>query len=294
MRKLPIFCLLLAALWAGCTQDPSDQISALENALAASFQESTLDSLITAYEQGIQGNAGSPEKLHYASQLAVLKYDHKGDGSSAVQVLNEALGKYSKGQNLTESIGVLAKLWTGYIYKAEPTHKLYPEDIDLMKANLQKNTAWLDSNLVLLSTGMMNTQTGAMDKAKADKFIEVSEAYGNIAMSMNQRDKFVEIMLKAAGVAKSIGNSNKALQMYYQVENTFPNHPKAPTALFMSGFIYENDLQDLEQAKAMYEQFLERYPNDPDYTDDAQQALKYLGKTPEELIREFEKNAQEQ
>ena len=68
-----------------------------------------------------------------------------------------------------------------------------------------------------------------------------------------------------------------------------PQHPKAPTALFMMGFIYENDLGDLNKAKETYQTFLNRYPNDPDYADDAQNALKFLGKSPEEIIREFEK-----
>ena len=56
-------------------------------------------------------------------------------------------------------------------------------------------------------------------------------------------------------------------------------------ALFMTGFVYENDLMDLKNAKASYESFLKRYPNDPDFADDAQMALKMLGKSPEEIIK---------
>lgn len=58
----------------------------------------------------------------------------------------------------------------------------------------------------------------------------------------------------------------------------------------MIGFVYENDLNDLENAKQTYEAFLQKYPNDPDFADDAQMALKNLGKSPEELIKEFEQN----
>jgi TolA-binding protein len=57
----------------------------------------------------------------------------------------------------------------------------------------------------------------------------------------------------------------------------------------MIGFVQENDLNQLDKAKATYESFLAKYPNDPDFTDDAQNALKLLGKSPEEIIKEFEK-----
>jgi TolA-binding protein len=68
-----------------------------------------------------------------------------------------------------------------------------------------------------------------------------------------------------------------------------PQHAQAPAALFLSGFIYENDLGDLEKAKAAYEDFIKRYPTDTSYLDDVQVSLKNLGKSAEELIREFEK-----
>jgi hypothetical protein len=46
---------------------------------------------------------------------------------------------------------------------------------------------------------------------------------------------------------------------------------------------------DLQKAKAVYEQFLQEYPSDQDFADDASNALKLLGKSPEEIVREFEK-----
>ena len=89
-------------------------------------------------------------------------------------------------------------------------------------------------------------------------------------------------------MAKTVDEPRKALELYQKVANGLPQHPKAPTALFMSGFVYENDLNDLNNAKAVYESFLQKYPNDPDFTDDAQNALKMLGKSPEEIIKQFE------
>ena len=294
MRILPAIILACTILVTACQPDKREQISELESRLDQQVSDGLLDSLFTAYQEGMEGKATNEEKLHYASRLAELKYQYKRDARTAIQTVNAAIADYGKDQNLKEAIGVLGRIWTAYIYKAESTHKLYPEDIDQMRANLQKNTAWIDSNLVDLENGMMDPNTGKMDEEKAARFIDLSEGYANLVLELNQRDKYADLLLKAAGVAVSKGSANRALQLYYQVESRFPDHPKAPTALFMSGFIYENNLNKLDKAKETYEAFLERYPDDPDYADDARQALKLLGKSPEELIREFEKQQSNQ
>jgi hypothetical protein len=58
------------------------------------------------------------------------------------------------------------------------------------------------------------------------------------------------------------------------------------------GYIHENYFQELGKAKAIYEQFLQRYP-DHDFADDAQISIENLGKSPEELIRIFEEKNRE-
>jgi tetratricopeptide (TPR) repeat protein len=107
-------------------------------------------------------------------------------------------------------------------------------------------------------------------------------------------NKYVEVMLKAAGLAKSIDDPRKALELYGRIAEALPQHPKAPMALFMTGFIYENDLNDNVKAKQVYESFLAKYPNDPDFADDAVSALKLLGKPLDEVIKGFEQKNQQQ
>lgn len=126
------------------------------------------------------------------------------------------------------------------------------------------------------------------DKAKANEFIKTSEELAGLVEKTNQ-DQYVDLLLKSAGLAKTIEDPKKAIELYEKVANGLPNHPKAPTALFMIGFVYENDLNDLAKAKTTYESFLQKYPNDPDFSDDAQTALTMLGRSPEEIIKEFEK-----
>ncbi|HOY07098.1 MAG TPA: tetratricopeptide repeat protein [Saprospiraceae bacterium] len=130
------------------------------------------------------------------------------------------------------------------------------------------------------------------DKEKAAQFIQTSEELAAL-LQPTDPDKYATVMLKAAGLAKSVENPAKAIELYAKVSEGLPQHPKAPTALFMQAFIYENDLGNLQKAKSTYESFLQRYPNDADFADDAQNSLKMLGKSPEEIIKEFEKLQQE-
>ncbi|MEZ4925598.1 MAG: tetratricopeptide repeat protein [Saprospiraceae bacterium] len=127
------------------------------------------------------------------------------------------------------------------------------------------------------------------DKEKAKEFIATSEQLATLVEKDNL-EKYADVILKAAGLAKTIGLPEKSIELYRKVAEGAPDNKKAPTALFMIGFVYENDLNDLEKAKQVYETFLDKYPNDPDFADDAQMALKNLGKSPEELIKEFEQN----
>ncbi len=149
-------------------------------------------------------------------------------------------------------------------------------------------TATLEQSLLQLDKEMTAPNGTVADSAKANAFIKTAEEYA-ASVETTQPDKYADLLLKAAGVAKSIGSSTKALQLYTTVAEKLPQHPKAPMALFMEGFILENDRGDTAMARVKYQDFLKKYPNDPDFADDAQNALKYLGKSPEEMIKEFEK-----
>jgi hypothetical protein len=57
----------------------------------------------------------------------------------------------------------------------------------------------------------------------------------------------------------------------------------------MEAFTYENTLGNIGKANELYNKFLYKYP-DHELADDARAAIKFLGKSAEEMVREFEKN----
>jgi len=281
------FCCSLALLMACGQPTTQTDIDRLEASLVPDYRITTIDSLVTLYRKTAKEHPDDHALCaQYLSRAAQLQYAHKGDAVSAVQWIDDVLGHHADGQNLTVPVGTLAHIWYAYLYKTQSAIRLQPDAIDKMRAQLEQHQVWIDSALLRLDKEMGNPVVE--NKEKAREFIEIAEAYANIVEGKN-RDKAVDLYLMAAGLAKTVDNPNKALQMYYQVAEKLPQHAKAPTALFMMGHIYENDMNDLERARSAYQTFLERYPNDPDYTDDAQMALKQLGKSPEELVEEFER-----
>jgi tetratricopeptide (TPR) repeat protein len=299
MLKKSLFFVLITAsgIWCCKQQDTTADIARLENALEKNFSTAAADSLVALYLQTVSEHPQDTSRnLQYLTKAASLKFAKQKNTVAAVRILNDGVKQYAAGsQDMGELFGAMARIWTAYLYKSTPDLSRQPEDIDEMHANLLNNLRWIDSSLYRLDRKMMdNSRPGALNLADADAFIEISEAAAALQKEKKQPDAYVRILMQAAGLAKSIGNPKKALQLYYQVESQLPEHRQAPAALFLSGFIYENDLGDLDKAKTVYQDFLKRYPDDPNYLDDVQVSLKNLGKSPEELIREFEKKARTQ
>lgn len=149
-------------------------------------------------------------------------------------------------------------------------------------------TAALQQRLTDLSAAMGGA--AATDKSKAEDFIKTSETLAALVQK-NNPEQYVDLLLKAAGLAKTIEKPEKAIELYALILANAPQHPKATTAQFMTGFIYANDMNELDKAKVAYEAFLQKHPND-ELAESAKMELENLGKSPEELIKKFEAQQQ--
>jgi outer membrane protein assembly factor BamD (BamD/ComL family) len=111
--------------------------------------------------------------------------------------------------------------------------------------------------------------------------------YGGFAQTY-PKDSLAPILLfKAGELCVSTNQGQKALGYFDQVYRLFPENEKASYALFMKGFIYDGPLQDTAKARQFYNEFIQKYPQHP-LSADALFSIRNLGKTDEELIREFE------
>lgn len=92
---------------------------------------------------------------------------------------------------------------------------------------------------------------------------------------------------RSAEVVRAMNDPKRAAVIYQDVYDRYPSFSKAPEALFMLAFTYDEDLKDLEAAKATYTKFLENHPNHT-FADDTEMLLKNLGKSDEDILKELE------
>ncbi len=132
-------------------------------------------------------------------------------------------------------------------------------------------------------------EDGVLVREHIDKLIT---AYLGFAEEYPDDTLAPQYLFKAGDIAMNTNRSNQAITYYGRIINEYPDYRKVPEAMFLQGYVYENNLGRLDKAKSVYQEFLEKYP-DNEFADDAQVSLKYLGKTPEELIEIFSKENQQ-
>jgi len=172
---------------------------------------------------------------------------------------------------------------------------------------MKKVNAFVGLILVLIFIGACNNPSEKNLKAEIknleDSLFSDASRMINREQAMKLIGKYIEYadtypddietpgtLFKAADMSMNMNMAQKAIQLFDRIMTDFPDYEKAPQCLFLKGYIFENDVHDLDVAKQIYEEFLLKYPDD-EFADDAEISIKNLGKSPEELIREFEEMA---
>lgn len=134
-----------------------------------------------------------------------------------------------------------------------------------------------------------NKDSLEFDKEKAQNLVD---KYNNFTSNFADDPQSADYLFRTAEVLRSLKKFNEAVSVYSKIVKNYPNFDKLPHSLFLQGFSHENDLKNLDEAKVCYEDFLKRFPNH-ELADDVQFSLTNLGKSPEEIIEEFEKKRKE-
>ncbi len=128
------------------------------------------------------------------------------------------------------------------------------------------------------------SENGMIDRNRVDELIETYVAFAD---EFPKDTLAPDYLFKAGDIAMNTNRSRQAIRSYDRIITDYPDYRKTPEALFLKGYVYENNLGRLDKAKEIYEAFLVLYP-DNEFADDAEVSLKYLGKSPEELIEIFQ------
>lgn len=143
-----------------------------------------------------------------------------------------------------------------------------------------------DKNNILTLEKTLVDEKGVLNAESAGKLIE---AYTTYAKKYPNDETSPDFLFKAVdiSVAYNALNPQKTIDVANILIDNYPDFNMAPMAMFIKGFIYENQMQDYEKALETYQQFLERYLDNPMATD-VQTTIKNIGIPLEELIKTFE------
>jgi len=122
-----------------------------------------------------------------------------------------------------------------------------------------------------------------IDKTDGSKLLGL---YIDFAASFPEDSSTHVILYNAARVAISIEETQKALELLEQIIDDYPDSQLVPEAYILTGFIYENILLDIDQARKWYELFIQHFPTHS-MGEDIRTTILNLGKSPEELAQEY-------
>ncbi len=150
--------------------------------------------------------------------------------------------------------------------------------------------AQLITSLGQLESQLRQNSGTSLDTAKINTFVQNAET---LAERFPQDSLAPLYLFKAAELRHASGKWAEAIELWGTVDTKFKNYQRSPEALFMQGFVSENDLQNRKQAIRYYEVFLAKYPQHP-MAEDAKVLIENLkkGVTDQELIEQFEQQQQ--
>ncbi len=275
---------VLLALFS-CKSDPTAAVKKAEAEFNATRSRDSYEALVTAARNFSKENPDNKaDCVKYLSAAAAAAFRFK-ESQTALRLAADAVSKFGDGQNIAEPMTTLALISRDVTYKEMGTMRFEQPDYDQLNALLKKNLNWLDTALAGMRKRLVVDSTNRVDKELAQRYAFTAEEAASIRADPERSPK---LLMEAAEAAIAGENFLKAVSIYDRVGKDWPDSKKAPQAAFMMAFTIENNLNDLPGAKKAYEDFIKKYPND-EFTDDAQAALRNLGKSPEELVKEFEK-----
>jgi TolA-binding protein len=101
-----------------------------------------------------------------------------------------------------------------------------------------------------------------------------------------------DYLFRAAELAAAGGNYDQAIALYNTLTDRYPTYKYVVEAIYQEAMIYDSNLPGQDpKAKILYEKIISDYPKHK-LAGDAKIAIANLGKSDEELVKEFEKKNQ--
>jgi virulence-associated protein VapD len=170
------------------------------------------------------------------------------------------------------------------------TYSLIVIGLFAMASCTQKKNEYADIQKMFDTLGL-KIQQGYIDTAYLNKTIAEVKQYAD----EHPKDSLAaKLLFQSAQQLESHKMADQAVQILEKIQKDFSESAYAAKALLTEGFIYNNILHNIDQAKVKYNEYLEKYKNlDTNLSRDVELELQHLGKSAEELVKEFEARIKE-
>ncbi len=291
-----LFIPLITLFFFSCQTDSGNvgEIAKMEKIVDESPTSENVKELVAKYNEYAKENPDDEEMNGRYMYRAASKQLQTNNVRSTISFLNQGIQKYPKSSATPNSLYLLgetyktkfrqpeqAKLYYQALVEGFPTHK-YAEKA---KGNLVGGETLSEMVEAIKNDIYMDSTQTRVNPNKARKLVDLYSLHASVLPSDPKTPSYLYDTYEIANSVRMFEQAATACEKLYK---DYPDHNKAATAMFLSGYLYENELRDLDKAKKLYEDFLVQYP-DNEFAKDAKFSLENLGKPADQLLEELRK-----
>ena len=284
MKKTILYAFLLLTLSCG-NSDNGAEILRLETLHQEQPTIEIKKQLVAAYQDFINNTEDKTKSATYSNQLAKIQkaLNQHQKAVTTVASLTNAIKNNSANGISTENIQMISTLLLNQVHAHNPKEAfsqfaaLFP-DQESMKAQT--------SNIIInLKNTMLNTNTSKWDGAKVNDYISLSRMYGGI---MPRDSNSRAYLYKAAEIANALGKHPQAILIYDAMLADKESFTDTAKTLFLKAYTLDDYYKKYDEAKVLYEKVVAEHPESK-FAESAKASINFLGKSPEEILKSFEK-----
>jgi len=291
MRKLLFLLTIPVAFMVSCKPDEPKEvidISQLESKVAKDTSTTLKDSLVDHYYAYITAHPEDEKRNMDFIMKSVKIFIDRGDYQTAIANLKESVIDYPRSKEAPYHAALMADLLYKKLNRKEAAtaiviglndEKVIPSNMQDLKELLPKPYVPLDSMISV--TGNAIQSDTSSDGRFVYRYVDYCEAY---AFSRPKQPNSPDLLMKAAEISKILRTYDKTFQLFDWVTRAYPDTKQGEQALFLKGFMLDNDLKMYKEAGDAYDEYIKKYPNGK-YIKDVKAQKDNLGKFPDQIIK---------
>ncbi|MDE0917797.1 MAG: hypothetical protein OSA04_05775 [Flavobacteriales bacterium] len=118
------------------------------------------------------------------------------------------------------------------------------------------------------------------------------KAYADFANACPADSIVAEYLVRRADLLRGAGKFHDAIRLLQNVHDGYPTYENRALCAFLIAYLYETELGDDEMAEKFYKGVIDLHPESNE-AKLAALSLKHIGKSPEELVHQFQMDATE-